>query len=228
MSLDRQVHRSSPKLVVATAAVLLTSVLVTALAHPPQAAVPAQPLDSLRLQYDGWDLRVRELSDRQYEILETREVLFQEFHRGNNELQACVAVAGGNRKVAHPPKICYRGQGWKIVDEVCLDLPLVEQNLGVRELVIAKRGRHQLVWTWYRVGARETTHYVRQQWWGLQSDLRRQRVPSSLFRFSTVLHSASAEERRRGRERLEHFLECVLPQLESGMAERDRPPEGQG
>jgi EpsI family protein len=163
----------------------------------------------------------RELSDRQYELLETREVLFREFRKGGAgpEVLACVAVAGANRKVAHPPEICYRGQGWRIVDQSEVELTIAGVKRRVQELHIEKNGREHLVQSWYRVGERETPSYLLQQWLGLVADLTRSVEPSALLRFSAPIEDGDA---RAARAALTEFLAIALPELEQ---ELGGPPE---
>ena len=148
-------------------------------------------------QFDGHDLP---LTDRQYALLESRDVLFREYRSAQGEwILACVAVAGSNRKVAHPPEICYRGQGWSINSIDTIAVPLAGHERPVQRLVIQKGDEQHLVYSWYRVGPVETPSYLWQQWLGLWEDVTRSGAPSALLRFSTHLSptEAAAEDRLR-------------------------------
>ena len=202
----------------------VVAVLSWMLQHPPELGVPARPLTLFPVQVGPWEGSDRKLSERQYGLLETREVLFRDWRHqdGGPPVNACVAVAGGNRKAAHPPHVCYRGQGWKILSRSDRQEHLCGREHSFEELSIAKGGRAQLVWSWYRVGEEETASYMRQQWLGVLADLKDDGTPSALLRFSTPIEALGEEA---ARHRLRHFLQDVLLPLEAALERRHVPQD---
>jgi hypothetical protein len=96
---------------------------------------------------------------------------------------------------AHPPEICYRGQGWTIEQQRSWELALAGTHAAVDELVVAQRGERLLVWSWYRVGDDETASWWREQWLALAARVGRRDAPAALLRFSTPLGSDGIERR---------------------------------
>lgn len=160
-------------------------------------------------EWRGIDLPV---SDRQYGLLESRDVLLREFRqRGTGPaVLACVAVAGGNRKVAHPPEVCYRGQGFEIHDLREVTFRHGDEEWAVQRLRISYRGEPELVLSWYRVGDRTTASYLYQQWLGLVAEFGHPDRLSALVRISVPIEGdeSAAEQRIAG------FCSEFLPALE--------------
>ncbi len=152
------------------------------------------------------------LSERQYRLLETRDVLLRTYRnqRTSEEVLACVVVAEGDRKVAHPPEVCYQGQGWTV-----LEMRRAGLDLGGPRPVQWMRVRlgttEEVVLFWYRAGQQETNSVLRQHWNGLLAEWRREPIRSGLIRFSTRLKGGDglAGERTVGR-----FAAEFLPVLD--------------
>ena len=163
--------------------------------------------------YEGQDLP---LTDRQYALLESRDVLFREYRNAAGEwILACVAVAGSNRKVAHPPEVCYQGQGWSIDSIETVSVRLHGRERSLQRLVIRHGENHQLVYSWYRVGSVETPSYLWQQALGLWEDVKQSGAPSALLRFSTAFGpSEEAAE-----ERLRRWVDAFLPLADEALRE---------
>jgi EpsI family protein len=168
------------------------------------------PLDLAH--YRGEDL---EITERQLQLLESRDVLLREYshtERGEAVL-ACVAVAEGQRRVAHPPEVCYRGQGWSIEQMETCRRTLAGRGQSVQRLHIAQHGEERLVYSWYRVGPRQSPSYLRQQIWGVWSRFQGKNELSALVRFST----AAAGDPARAEAVLERFCDEFLPELEKAL-----------
>ncbi len=166
------------------------------------------------------------LEERQYRLLETRDVLLRRYTTAaGDRVLACLAVAGPANKAAHPPEVCYRGQGWTIETHVEWEVRLAGRPRSLEELVIAQDGVREMVWSWYRVGDEETGSWWHEQWLALQARLRREAAPAALLRFSTSLADG---DRDAARLRLGRFLERFLPEVDRALAidplDRESPP----
>ena len=72
----------------------------------------SQYAKQLPLFLDGWIGKDFEVDGRTLELLETDDVLLREYMKvESSPVQLCVVYASNNRKVAHPPEICYMGGG---------------------------------------------------------------------------------------------------------------------
>ncbi len=199
-----------------TAVLLLgASAALTQFLRAERGAVESSAITGFPQTVDGWQGTDRTLTERQYQLLETRDVLFREFRKGSQEVLLCVSVAGRDRKSAHPPAVCYRGQGWEVMSERDHARVPAQAPPVVQELRIQKGDRDLLVYAWYRVGDQITTSYVRQQWWGFLADLGEEVRRSSLIRVSTPVADGDVEAARRT---LDEFLGLTVEEIEGRLA----------
>lgn len=204
------------------AAVLAALALVATLAlRAPVASVAALRIAAIPAALRDWQGSDVALTERQYALLETRDVLLRRYASGQASVLACLAVAGVDRRAAHPPATCYRGQGFAIEAEEHVVATFAGQEREFTELVIAKDGERTLVWSWYRAGADETA-----SWWALQrlalaARVARRDVPVALLRFSTALPAqaaAAGADRVAARRDLAAFLARFLPVVDAALA----------
>jgi EpsI family protein len=195
------------------------SVLAAWQLHRPAPITGALRLAAIPSAIGDWRGRDLEVTERQQGLLETRDVLLREYRGGADEVLACVAVAGPSSKAAHPPEVCYRGQGWHVVAQTIWDAPLGGRSRPLCELIVEREGARELVWSWYRVGADETESWWREQWLAVKARLAGRDVPAALLRFSTpVADPAGPEEQRAAQARLVRFLGMFLPVADAALA----------
>jgi len=206
--------RARPLVALLLAALALAA---TALLRAPVATESASRVAKLPSALAGWSSRDVPLEERHYRLLETRDVMLRDFAAadGSAGVLACVAVAGPARKAAHPPEICYRGQGWTIEQQREWELLLAGRTRPFQELVVAQHGERLLVWSWYRVGDEETESWWREQWLALGARVGRRDAPAALLRFSTPLGGDGIEG---ARLRLARFLAQFLPAADAALA----------
>lgn len=212
--------RARPLVALLLAALALVA---TTLLRAPVATAGASRVAKLPVALAGWSSRDVPLIERHYELLETRDVVLRDFAAadGSAAVLACVAVAGPAHKAAHPPEICYRGQGWTIEQQQEWQLALAGRVRPFQELVVAQGGERLLVWSWYRVGDEETESWWREQWLALAARVARDDAPAALLRFSTPLGREGIDA---ARLRLARFLAQFLPAADAALA----PPAGAG
>lgn len=201
---------------------------------------PAQTgvLARVASEIDGWRGVDRTLTERQYGLLETRDVLLRSYARGGEEVFACVAVAGPSGDAAHPPEVCYRNQGFDVAEQRTF-----ESELGGRlrrvDRLRARQGRLDLiVWSWYRVGEQETPSWLKEFWLAVTANLGGRDERVALLRFSTAVKRGGAARDDAAAEaaaeaRLRAFVEKFLPALDAALAggggdgeSHERPADG--
>jgi len=70
-----------------------------------------------------WQSKDIPLSERDFEILETRNLIMREYKNFSGELvYLYIIYSGDNRNVVHPPEICYTGGGATIIDKSILSM----------------------------------------------------------------------------------------------------------
>jgi EpsI family protein len=210
--------------VVALALTAAAAVATWRCARPrPSTAVPFTA--SIEKAIGDWAGRDRSLTPRQYELLETRDILFREYARGGDLVLACVAVAGADGKAAHPPEICYRGQGWDVVEQRQAVHALAGRERKIDRLRVRQDGVELLVWSWYRVGSDETPDWLEEQQLAFAATFAGRDDRAALLRFSTSLGkvapedvAATAAAEAAAEARLLDFVGKFLPAYDAALA----------
>ena len=145
---------------------------------------------------------------RTIELLETKDILMRNYRQGHGPavLLALVASTSSNRKITHPPEICYRGQGWEILQKRQLRLA---GGIPAILLLIHKDQRQRAVLYWYKFGQSYTTNYYYHQAQALFNFFSRQQGGVALIRLSTAIDHNPGESIRQ----LQRFAEDALPLL---------------
>ncbi|MEQ8765238.1 MAG: EpsI family protein [Planctomycetota bacterium] len=164
------------------------------------------------LKIGGWQGEDKKLSDRVYELLETRDVVFRRYRRKDENIWLCLVQAQDNRRGSHPPEICYIGQGFEVDENRTAELRLDPgKALSVRRLKIHKSDQEWAVLYWYQVGTWQTSSYFAQQLQLIINLLLARKAPAVVVRFDTRIEEAESEEDAYAR--LERFARASLPVL---------------
>ena len=88
------------------------------------------------------------------EILETDDIIIRKYSSDSDDSDVVLAVvySKSDRKVAHPPPICYTGAGWLVEEEVAVPLELNGVEHEVMRVSIEKYNKRHLVLYWYKCG----------------------------------------------------------------------------
>lgn len=160
-----------------------------------------------------WKGRDLPVSPRVYEILETKNVIVREYENPAGEkVQLCLVASDRNRKVVHPPEVCYRGFGYEVnkEDPVKLSWPGTQETLTASRLWIQRPNDSQVVLYWYKIGSAFTTSYYRQQWQLALSQLKGDPNRVALIRISSPTSSQNPEKTLR---LLKKFSQALIPNL---------------
>ena len=131
-------------------------------------------------QWKGTELP---LSDLDYKILETKNLFVRDYkNTAGQTVQLYVVYSEDNRKVSHPPEVCYMGAGVTIIDKSLIDLtPTIK---AMKMIVEGKDYRQMVVYT-FKAGDTYTAQYTKQQWKVVIDHLFGKRTAGALIRFST-------------------------------------------
>lgn len=149
-----------------------------------------------------WEGKDIPLEERVYEILETRNVLCREYTVNPQSFPDKIPVyltivySEDNRKVSHPPEICYSGSGTEIMDksELIIDTPL--EDVKVSKFIAGKNGKKELVLYWYLAGNEFTTDYIKQQLKIVFKQARNKKAGGALIKISAPI--VESEEKTLG------------------------------
>ncbi len=115
---------------------------------------------------DGWTAEDLPLTEDEYAILETRNVVARKYTNLEKKVVYLLLVySQHNRKVSHPPEVCYMGSGISIVDNSHETIQVDSQNLKIHanRLLLESKGTKQFTFYWFKVGDTFTSNYWKQQ-----------------------------------------------------------------
>ena len=155
----------------------------------------------------------------EYSILETKNAFTRRYKTpSGQEVYLFIVYSQNNRKVSHPPEVCYAGNGLTLLnntpDQVAgrrsLDPSAEEHTIGVNKLLLEKGSFQQIAFYWFKVGDSFTPNYWKQQILIALKTLLRKPSSSALIRVSAVV--ANGDQARSERE-LKEFSQGIIPYL---------------
>jgi len=110
------------------------------------------------------DLRI---TKDEFAILETQNAFVRLYTNSvdKSQIYLYLVYSQTNRKVAHPPEICYTGSGLTIIEDVHDTIPVHYKNLTIQanRLRMNKGNFTQMAYYWFKVGDHFTSNYWKQQ-----------------------------------------------------------------
>lgn len=167
----------------------------------------------LPLMLDSW--AGQEVAVEQYvlDILETEDVVQRNYASPlypGKFVQLAVVFSPQNRRVAHPPEVCYRGAGWEV------NTKTTQQYEGLPEMVKLTLGRgpkRDLALYCYKAGNDLTANYYQQQINIIRNQIMQRSTSSALIRFSTPVYPD--ENMEQCEQRLVAFARKMMPEIQS-------------
>ncbi|MFC1646257.1 exosortase C-terminal domain/associated protein EpsI [Candidatus Omnitrophota bacterium] len=109
----------------------------------------------------GWTSKEIVLSKRDYKILETTNLFVRDYKNSKGEVVNFYLIySDDNRKVSHPPEICYMGSGVTITDKSQVQ---ITDSIRANKLLVELADSRQLVVYWYKARDLHTNSYLKQQ-----------------------------------------------------------------
>lgn len=127
-----------------------------------------------------------EADRRTVQILETNDLLMRYYRKGNSApvLLSIVASAQSNRKIAHPPEICYKGIGWEVMKRE--KIRYNDGREGIFMLLFTGKSREAVLY-WYKFENIYTAEYYYHQAGALFNLFRKHKGGVALIRLSTPI-----------------------------------------
>jgi len=157
-----------------------------------------------------WKARDIPLDERTYAILETRNVIMRDYSDVNDRsIYLYIVASEANRRVAHPPEVCYTGDGVEILgkEEIRFRVQGLEEPLVVNSFVSRKGGKDSLVYYWYKSGDRFTAHYISLQAKAVLNQMAGKPISSALIRVSTSIDG----NKQKATQILQEFSKKLIP-----------------
>ncbi len=129
------------------------------------------------------------LDERTYDVLETRNVLARNYKSSRGNVYFFIVFSETNRKVSHPPEVCYEGEGTEVSEKgsFALDMPELKEPLSINKFIAQKGNQKELVFYWYKAGDKFTSNYLKQQVRIMLGQLVGKRMSGALIRISVPL-----------------------------------------
>ncbi len=166
----------------------------------------------LPLSIDDWVGRDIDVDDQTLRILETDDVVMRNYTKKDSpHVQMCIVYASNNRKVAHPPEVCYKGGGWSLEEKKTVLFPEESVNTSgfdIIKLILEKGNQRQLVLYWYKCNKEYTSNYYKQQINIVKNGIITGESTSGLIRISTPIIN-NDEDAAMNRSQL--FISNMLP-----------------
>ena len=208
---------------------LVTIVLIGILSAPVlfatskvEAKIPNRPLtfSSFPLLHEGWIGRESTLDIESLEKLQLTDYLIADYLKKNSKddvvnLYVAWYEAQHRGAMAHSPKACLPGGGWRIVE---LDQRTLASNVSstvenhspeVNRVVIQKGEAKQLVYYWFSQRGRNLTNEYAVKWYLFWDGLTKRRADGSMIRVTAPIPTESSEEEID--EKLQDFVQKFLP-----------------
>lgn len=168
---------------------------------------------SLPLVLGEWAGQDVEIEDYVKQILETDNIVqrnYVKLQASSEKVQMAIVYSANNRRVAHPPDICYKGEGWEKMAKGVIEpagLP------PMMRLLLAKgRGSRDIVYYCFKAGGELTPDYYTQQLNMIRNQmLRREETASALIRFST--HIGDNETDAQADARIQDLMRVMMPEI---------------
>ena len=147
-----------------------------------------------------------------YKILETRNVFTRQYQDPEGkQVYLMLVYSESNRKVSHPPEICYAGSGVSILSNERTYIPFSPgTSIKVNRLFVEQGNTQQIMYYWFKVGDTFTANYWKQQVLIVWKTLLGKSASSALIRISVSVD-------RRGNaaaiETVDGFTQQVAPYL---------------
>jgi EpsI family protein len=111
--------------------------------------------------WKGVDL---ELTEKEYEILETRNLIFREYiNSKKRKIHIFIVYSETNRSVFHPPEVCLIGSGVTINDMTNEELAVGKNEFLVKKLHLEKNNHTDIALYCYKAGNLYTDNFYLQQ-----------------------------------------------------------------
>ncbi len=153
------------------------------------------------------------LAETDYEILETKNTFVRRYKTTDGkEIFLFIVYSQNNRKVSHPPEICYTGGGVSVLEHAVDPITVSSANLVIdaNRLLLEKGQDRQVAYYWFKVGDTFTGSYWKQQMLIAFKTILGRPASSALIRVSsTVVKDDKAESVKTVKE----FSDLIVPAL---------------
>lgn len=145
-------------------------------------------INTFPLQVGEWKGKDLEITEKEYDILETRNLIFREYvNPSGDKLNLFIIYSETNRSVFHPPEVCLMGSGVNIMDKRPEKIDSGGRPFFVNKLYLEKGSAKELVLYCYKAADLYTDSYPLQQAYFAFHQLFGKRVKGATIRVSMMI-----------------------------------------
>ncbi|MCP4605667.1 MAG: EpsI family protein [Proteobacteria bacterium] len=158
-----------------------------------------------------WDSYDEELGEYYFQILGTDNLLMRVFSRDPvgfepDRVYLYVIHSSSSRKVAHPPELCIKGEGYEIHKSEEIVLLKDSLDIPARRVLFTRNDQDLLVYYWYRFNDKNTNSLLRHQFMSISETA--SELGTSMIRLSIPFKPGSIEHAER---LLRQFVSDAVP-----------------
>lgn len=145
----------------------------------------------------NWQSEELKITEQEYAILETRNAFARRyFTEDGKEVLLYIIYSQTNRKIAHPPELCYTGDGQTVLLKAGESLVLTSsgERIDFQKVLFEKDGVKQIVTYFFKVGNAHTSSYLYQQFLIALKSLTGQSASSAMVRVSAMVQNRNPEQ----------------------------------
>jgi len=159
-----------------------------------------------------WSAEEIPISDNDYAVLETRNAFVRIYRKPTGEeVMLYIIYSQTNRRVAHPPEICYTGGGSTIVSkfpETIATNAVADGSITANRLLIDYPHYQQIMYYWFKVGSSYTPSYWAGQAMIAFKNMTAQPSSSALIRLTSTVKN---DDQQRTVNMIRGFAAEILP-----------------
>ena len=160
----------------------------------------------------AWEASDLPMTEEEYAILETRNVVARKYtHSDGRHVYLLIVYSQNNRKVSHPPEVCYIGGGVTILDRgiESVTVPALNFVIDVNKLLLSKGNTKQIALYWFKIGNTFTPSYWKQQLTIAIKNLLGHSAGSALIRVSVTVE----DDDNKAIQEAKDFSALIIPQV---------------
>jgi len=161
----------------------------------------------------GWKSEELPITDREYSLLETRNAFTRKYtNEQGNSVYLFVVYSQTNRKVVHPPEICYTGGGATFISNMHhgIDIPSLGIQVVSNKYLVEQGAHRQYMCYWFKVGDTFTPNYLKGQALIAIKKLTGQPAGGALIWLSAVVDPENPDE---AMQWIDAFAQVMVPHL---------------
>jgi len=174
-------------------------------------------------QIEGWSAEELPITDEEYAILETRNAFARKYSTPDGKsIVLYIIYSQNNRKVSHPPEVCYTGGGVSVLSHKSFAVPGMEnlkfddermaKNLPliINRLMLEQGKAQEVSFYWFKVGDKFTPSYWGQQFLIALKTIVGQKASSAMIRVSTAVNQGDIKQ---AESNTIEFIRMISPKL---------------